>query len=78
MIDLQTELKFFEQHRLELFRENPGKYALVKGTQLLGTFESELDAVGAGFRTIGNEPFLVKQIVEADVPLVFSTFNLGV
>ena len=77
-IDLEAELKFFEEHRLELFHEAPRKFALVKGTHLLGTFDSELEAVRAGFRTVGNDSFLVKEIVEADVPLVFSTFNLGV
>ncbi|HKR63178.1 MAG TPA: hypothetical protein VJZ00_05545 [Thermoanaerobaculia bacterium] len=75
---LHQELKFFEQERLELLARAPGKYALIKGTELIGIFDSELEAVRAGYRQIGNEAFLVKHIVEADVPLVFTTFNLGV
>jgi hypothetical protein len=55
----------------------PGQYALVKGEVLAGTFRSELEAVGAGYRQLGNEAFLVKRIVEADLPLIFATFNLG-
>lgn len=75
---LQQELEFFERQRLELFVRAPGKYALVKGAELIGIFDTELEAVRAGYRQIGNEPFLVKHIVEADVPLTFTSFNLGV
>ena len=75
---LHQELEFFESQRLDLMARAPGKYALVKDAKLLGIFETELDAVRAGYRQVGNEPFLVKHIVEADVPLVFTTFNLGV
>lgn len=75
---LQQELDFFESHRLDLLARAAGKYVLIKGTTLLGMFETELDAVRAGYRQIGNEPFLIKHVVEADVPLVFATFNLGV
>jgi len=28
--------------------------------------------------TAGNVPFLVKQVTEADIPLSFTSFNLGV
>lgn len=75
---LQQELEFFESRRLDLLARAPGKYALVKGTSLLGIFDTELDAARAGYRQVGNEAFLIKHIVEADVPLVFTTFNLGV
>jgi hypothetical protein len=75
---LEQELDFFERHRLDLLARAPGKYALIKGTELVGTYESELEAVRAGYRQIGNAPFLIKHIAEADVPLVFTTFNLGV
>ena len=55
----------------------PGRYALIKGAELIETFASETEAAGAGFRRFGNQPFLVKHIVEADVPLPFATFNIG-
>lgn len=75
---LEQELKFFEHQRLDLLARVPGKYALVKGAELIGIFDTELEAVRAGYRRLGNVAFLVKHIVEADVPLVFTTFNLGV
>lgn len=74
---LQEELEFFERQRFELFAQASGKYALIKGSTLIGIFDTELDAARAGYREIGNEPFLIKHIVEADLPLIFTSFNLG-
>jgi hypothetical protein len=78
MLELQTELDFFERRRLDLLREAPGRYVLVKEAQLLGVYDSELEALRSGFKRLGRQAFLVKQIVQADVPITFSTFNLGV
>jgi hypothetical protein len=67
-IQLQEEVEFFERHRLELLAEAPEKYALVKGTALIGTFASESDALRAGYLRFGMEAFVVKRIVQADIP----------
>ena len=75
---LQRELDFFESQRMALFERAPGKYVLVKGTSLYGIYDTEIEAVRAGYQQIGTEPFLVKQIVQADVPLNFGTYNLGI
>ena len=76
-ITLQTELEVFERLRLSLFDRAPGKYALVKGSDLVDTFGSESEAIREGYRRFGNEAFLVKRIVVADVPINFTSFNLG-
>lgn len=75
---LQEEVAFFERQRLELLERASGKYVLIKGTEVIGIFDTEIEAARAGYRQIGNEPFLIKHIVEADVPLIFTSFNLGV
>jgi hypothetical protein len=75
-ITLQTELDEFERLRVTLLDRAPGKFAL-KGRDLVDTFNSELEAIRDGYRRFGNEPFLVKHIVEADIPLNFTSFNLG-
>jgi hypothetical protein len=75
---LQEELEFFERQRLELLERAPGKYVLIKGSEVIGIFDTEIEAARTGYRQIGNKPFLIKHIVEADVPLIFTSFNLGV
>ena len=76
-ITLQTELDVFERLRLSLLDRAPGKYALVKGSELVDTFGSEAEAIREGYRRFVNEAFLVKHIVVADVPINFTSFNLG-
>ena len=75
---LEKELAYFEQHRSELLGRAKCKFALIKNETLVDTFDSQFDAIRAGYRTFGNEPFLVKQILEVDVPLNFTSFNIGV
>jgi hypothetical protein len=76
-ITLQTELKVFERLRLSLFDRAPGKYALVKGSDLVDTYGSEAEAIREGYRRFGNEVFLVSASVEADVLMNFTAWNLG-
>jgi hypothetical protein len=76
--ELETELHYFSQHRVEFYDQAPGRFALIKGTQLLGIFDDERSAIRQGYVALGNVPFLVKQITEADIPLTFTSFNLGV
>jgi hypothetical protein len=76
-ITLQTELEAFERLRLSLLDRAAGKYALVKGKDLVDAFATEAEAIREGYRRYGNEAFLVKHIVEADVPMNFTSFNLG-
>lgn len=75
---LEAELAYFEQHRSELLGRAKGKFALIKDQTLVDTFDSQVDAIRAGYRSFGNEPFLVKQIVAVDVPLNFTSLNIGV
>ncbi len=75
--ELESELGFFNAHRSELLQEAEGKFALIKGNSLIGTFENETAAIRRGYEVLGNVPFLVKKITEVDIPLSFSSFNLG-
>lgn len=77
-IDLESELRTFNEHRSELLASDAGRFALVKGDTVIGVFDSETEAIRHGYQTLGNVPFLVKQITEADIPLSFTSFNLGV
>jgi len=76
--ELDTELRYFNEHRSNLLRDAAGKFALVKGQELIGVFDSENAAIRHGYEALGNVPFLVKQITEVDIPLNFTSFNLGV
>lgn len=70
---LRTELETFESERRRLLGEAPGKYALITGAQVLGTYADRFEAIRAGYEALGNVPFLVKQILEEDVVAMFAS-----
>lgn len=71
-VGLETELHYFNERRSDLLKSAAGKFALVKGEALIGTFDSETEAIRHGYQTLGNVAFLVRQITEADMPLSFT------
>jgi hypothetical protein len=68
---LETELQTFEEHREELVGTSNGKFVLIRGTEVLGTFDTQADALAEGYKTLGNVPFLVRHIQAVDTPLNF-------
>lgn len=75
---LEQELETFERKRPELLGGSRGKFALVKGDQVVDVFEGLQDALKRGYELYGNAPFLVKQVLEFDLPANFTSFNIGV
>jgi hypothetical protein len=53
-----------------------GKFALVSGDEVLGTFDTYADALKAGYEKLGVRPFLVKKIA-ADENIAYFTRDLG-
>ena len=76
--ELEAELQYFNEHRAEFLEQAAGKFALIKGDRLIGMFDSETNAIRNGYQKLGNVPFLVRQVTEVDIPLTFTSFNLGV
>ena len=75
---LKKETETYNAHKTELISRSKGKYVLIKDETVVGVFDSELDAVHQGYERFGNVPFLVKQVVEVEVPLDFTSSLLGV
>jgi hypothetical protein len=76
MAVLATELQTYEQHRDELLSTAEGKFALIHGSEVVGAYESQMDAITEGYKRFGNVPFLVKQVLKVEIPLNFSSHNL--
>ena len=66
---LAKELETYEAKLENLLGSREGKFVLVYGEDILGTFDSQMDAVARGYLELGNVPFLVKQVLRVDVPL---------
>jgi hypothetical protein len=75
---LERELKAFELHKSELIGSATGKFALVKDDQVVDVFDTKMDAIRVGYERFGNTPFLVKEIVEVEVPQNFTSNLLAI
>jgi hypothetical protein len=61
MATLEKELETYRQKLPSMLSEE-GKFALVHGDQVVGTFDTYPDALSEGYKLFKLEPFLVKQI----------------
>ena len=75
---LESEIKTFELNRKELVGRALGKFALIKGERIVGTYDTANDAVRAGYAELGNVEFLVEEISQFDSPLSFTSNLLAV
>ena len=58
---LEAEMATYRAKLTELARDE-GRYVLIHGPDVVDTFAAYEDALRAGYREFGLEPFLVKQI----------------
>lgn len=70
---LEPELETYEKHRTELLGNALGKWVLIRGDEVVGTFDTQDDAIAEGYRHFGNVPFLTKQVVELETPAYFAS-----
>lgn len=74
--ELEIEIKYFEEHREELLARAPGKFALIKGAECIGTFDNADNAYKEGATRFPRQPFLIQEILPKDriqqVPAYYS------
>ncbi len=75
---LDSELSTYEKHKSELVASSEGKFVLIHADQVMGVFDSKMDAIAQGYKLFGNSPFLVKQILKIETPQNFVSNHLGI
>jgi hypothetical protein len=63
---LDDELARFQEMKSDLLKTDAGKFALIRGKEFAGVFESLDTAYNEGVKRFGSGPFLVKQITEKE------------
>lgn len=71
----RLEDDFDRLRRVEL-EEHLGDWVLLATYGIVGYFDNEHAAVTAGYETVRGEPFLVKQMLEADPVITVSMVSL--
>jgi hypothetical protein len=75
---LSEEYAYFNEIKKELTNNNyEGKYALIKGHNLVGIYDTDTDAYQVGIMQYGNEPFLIVKISQENEIFWIPTLELG-
>lgn len=74
---LDKERKYYEEHRAEWLSKYPDKIVLVKGEELIGTFDTLDDAMSEGARRFGLDSFLVRCVEESEEAVSIPALTLG-
>jgi len=75
---LERELATYRANHGQLLGEHKGKFVLIKNDDIVDVFSSIDDALKHGYELFENETFLVKQVLEVDVPHNFTSFQITV
>jgi hypothetical protein len=63
---LQKEYAFYLKIKGDLLKQYAGKFALIKGEDFAGAFDTDADAYKIGLEKFGNNPFLIVRIQETE------------
>ncbi len=73
---LERELETYQKLLHGELAAEVGRYALITKDDLLGVFDSYNDALTAGYKECGLDPFLVKKIAAVET-IAYFTRDLG-
>lgn len=66
---LATENAFYDKHRGEFLQAHRNQYLLIHGDTLHGVYDTQGEAVDAGYEEFGQGPYLVRKAGD-DVPVI--------
>jgi hypothetical protein len=78
MAPLTEELAYYDQHKAEFLSKYESKFVLIKGSELIGSYDSAEAAYFEGLRRFGNSPFLIKQVLREDRIEQIPALSLGI
>jgi hypothetical protein len=71
----RREAEVYEARKAELLGESEGKWVVIGGDEVLGTWPTEAEAMDAGCEKYGSYPFLIRQIT-AEEPVCHFAHDL--
>jgi hypothetical protein len=68
---LEKEIETYHA-KLPEWKQHEGKFVLIQGDKVVGFFTAYDDAINAGYKEFGLEPFMVKQVASVE-PVFYAT-----
>ncbi len=75
---LIQEREFYQQHLQQWLAQYAGRFVVVTGAELLGTYDTIEDALAAGTRRCGLSPFLVRRVEPVAEEVQIPALALGI
>ena len=68
MLELSRQIVAYEKMRSDLETDNFGKWVVFYDEELVGTYDTDREAVGAAIERFGRGPYLIRQVSVMPVP----------
>ncbi len=75
---LEQERQFYDEHLQEWLQKYHNRFVLVKGRELIGTFDTNEEALTEGARRFGLDSFLVRRVEEKQPLVDIPALALGI
>jgi len=72
------ELATYEANRIILLQSHAGKFALIHKSELVGVFDSETNALEAGYQRFGPVPLYIRQVLSEEQVQSAPAMTLGI
>lgn len=74
---LAEERAYYQDHLQTWLHQYSSRFVLVHGSQLIGVYESQSQALTEGARRFGLKPFLVRQVTVSQPEVKIPALTLG-
>jgi len=74
---LEKELATFDKMKDNLLQNYEGKFALIRGEEFIGAFDSPENAYQEGINRFGSGPFMVKRVARTEEVYRNQALSLG-
>lgn len=68
---LEKEFEFYKKHKNSLVKKYEGKFIVIVGNKVIGSFESMIDAAKSASKEYKPGTFMVKQVLKKEEPIYF-------
>ncbi len=72
MTDLKREFEYYRANKADFLKKYEGKFIVIKGHEVLGVFNEQLEAINQTRKNHELGTFLVKRVVEDDIAFFHS------
>ena len=74
---LEEARRFYDANLAEWLVRYPGRFVVVKGSSLVGTFDTMEEGFAEGARRFGLDSYLVRRVQEEPEPVSIPALTLG-